>query len=391
MLISLSRYLFLQAAGPFAVTSFVLTGIIWLTQALRMLDILIAQGQTLFIFFELTALALPRTLVIVLPISLFCAVLYTLHKLISDSEIVVMFAAGVSRITVALPLLAIAVSTSVLILFFSIYLAPAGMRELKSRLYEIRSDVATSMIREGTFTNPANGLTVYVRERTADGTTHGVLVHDSRNPNEPITYMAETGSLVQGPNGPLLVMFNGNIQRASREDGKAAGAATLLYFDKYTYDLSQYMENQPSFTYEGRERYFNELINPASDDKYGQEHRIKLTAEAHERLVEGVYPTMFTLIALAALLPAPFNRRGYASRMALAAGVALSVRLAGFAISDAAGYNLHFVPLMYLVPLIVSGVCIAIIAGLRFDRLWQGANLYAAFWSRRLKGGGSPS
>ena len=147
----------------------------------------------------------------------------------------------------------------------------------------------------------------------------------------------------------------------------------------------------PSFTYEGRERYFNELINPASDDKYGQEHRIKLTAEAHERLVEGVYPTMFTLIALAALLPAPFNRRGYASRMALAAGVALSVRLAGFAISDAAGYNLHFVPLMYLVPLIVSGVCIAIIAGLRFDRLWQGANLYAAFWSRRLKGGGSPS
>ncbi|PKP99541.1 MAG: hypothetical protein CVT73_25555, partial [Alphaproteobacteria bacterium HGW-Alphaproteobacteria-12] len=55
MLKSLSRYLFLQAAGPFAVTSIVLTGIIWLTQALRMLDVLIAQGQTLFIFFELTA------------------------------------------------------------------------------------------------------------------------------------------------------------------------------------------------------------------------------------------------------------------------------------------------------------------------------------------------
>ena len=78
MLKSLSHYLLLQALGPFIVASIVLTGIIWLTQALRMLDVLITQGQTLLTFFELTALALPSTLVIVLPISLFCAMLYTI-------------------------------------------------------------------------------------------------------------------------------------------------------------------------------------------------------------------------------------------------------------------------------------------------------------------------
>lgn len=375
MLKSLSRYLFLQALGPFIVASIVLTGIIWLTQALRMLDVLITQGQTLPTFFELTALALPSTLIIVLPISLFCAVLYMLHKLISDSEIVVMFAAGVSRWVVALPLLAIAVGTSIVILSFSIYIAPAGMRELKGRLYEIRSDVATAMIREGAFSNPANGLTVFVRERETDGTAHGVLVHDSRNRMEPVTYMAETGSLVQGPNGPLLVMFNGNIQRVSRKSDKDMGATTLLYFDKYTYDLSQYMEDRPNFTYEGRERYFHELVSPAADDVYGQQNRVKLRADAHERLVEGFYPTMLTLIALAALLPAPFNRRGYASRMAMAAGIALTVRIGGFALADAAGHNLQLAPLMYLLPIAVCGICLAVIAGVPFDswrqRLWR--------------------
>ena len=368
---SLSRYLFLQTLGPFLVASFVLTGIIWLTQALRMLDVLITQGQTLLTFFELTALALPSTLIIVLPISLFCAILYTMHKLIGDSEIVVMFSAGVSRWVVATPLLVVAITTSIVILMFSIHFAPAGMRALKSRLYEIRSDVATSMIREGTFSNPASGLTVYVRERDADGTTYGILVHDGRNPKEPITYMAETGSLVDGPNGPLLVMFNGNIQRVSREDDEDAGAATLLYFDKYTYDLSQYIDERPSFSYEGRERYFHELVNPAADDTYARQNRGKLLADAHERIVEGFYPAMLALIALAALLPAPFNRRGYASRMAVAAAAALLIRILGFALANATSRDLYLAPLMYLLPLAVGGLCVAIIGGVRFDAVWQ--------------------
>ena len=111
MLQSLTRYIFWQSAVPFAIVTFVLTGIIWLTQALRMLDVLISQGQSIFSYFDLTVLALPSTLAIVLPISLLCAVLYALHKLISDSEVVVMFSAGMSMWRVALPVLAVAGAT----------------------------------------------------------------------------------------------------------------------------------------------------------------------------------------------------------------------------------------------------------------------------------------
>ncbi|MGB6085292.1 LPS export ABC transporter permease LptF [Parvibaculum sp.] len=367
---SLSRYLFIQVLGPFLVASFVLTGIIWLTQALRMLDVLITQGQTLLTFFELTAFALPGTLMIVLPISLFCAVLYALHKLIGDSEIVVMFAAGISRWRVAIPIVAVALLTSVIILSFSIYLAPAGLRELKSRLYEIRSDVATSMIREGTFSNPASGLTVYVRDRDSGGAAHGILVHDGRNPEEPITYMAETGTLINGANGPMLVMFNGNIQRGSREAG-AVRPATILYFDKYTYDLSQYMEDRPVLAFEGRERYFHELINPDPNDAYARQNRKRLLADAHERIVEGFYPVALTLVALAALLPAPFSRRGYATRVATAAAAALLARILGFAIANAAARNSYLIPLMYLFPFAVCGICAAIIGDARFGLIWQ--------------------
>lgn len=364
----LSRYLFMQTLGPFLVASIVLTGIIWLTQALRMLDVLITQGQTLLTFFQLTALALPSTLMVVMPVSLFCAILYALNKLIVDSEVVVMFSAGVSRMRLAVPFISLSVLTALIILSFSIYIAPAGLRELRTRLFEIRSDVATAMIREGAFNNPAQGLTVYVRERDSGGSTHGILVHDGRNHNEPITYMAESGSLIEQGNRLLFVMYNGSIQRVSRE-GNSTGPATILFFDKYTYDLSQHMDRRPALSFETRERSFGELINPAPDDTYAQANRKKLIAEANERIVEGLYPVTLTLIALAALLPAPFSRRGYASRLAIAALAALTVRILGFAISNAATQDLRIIPLMYVLPAVVCALSLAMIGGARFDAI----------------------
>ena len=363
MLQSLTRYIFWQTAVPFAIVTFVLTGIIWLTQALRMLDVLISQGQSIFSYFDLTVLALPSTLAIVLPISLLCAVLYALHKLISDSEVVVMFSAGMSMWRVAVPVLAVAGAVSVVVLALNIYVAPAGLRELKSRLYEIRGDVVTTMLREGTFTNPTEGLTVYVRERSSDGTVHGILVQDSRNKMKPTTYLAETGSLVKSPAGPRLVMFNGNIQRVERTDDGESGPVTLLYFDKYTYDLSSYIQQEPDYYNEARERYFSELVNPAPDDAYAQQFRTQLLADANDRISNAIYPLLFALVALAALLPAPFSRRGYGMRIALAAGIALFFRVLAFGIVSSAATAPATIPVMYIVPLLVCAMAAAVLSG----------------------------
>ncbi|MGB5093772.1 MAG: LPS export ABC transporter permease LptF [Parvibaculum sp.] len=367
MLNGLSRYIILQTAAAFAVTAFVLTGIIWLTQALKLLDLLISQGQSIGTYFELTMLALPSTLAIILPISLFCAVLYVLNKLISDSEIVVMYAAGVSLWRTALPFLLLAGFVSVLVLIFNLYLAPAGLRELKSRMYAIRGDIASSMLKEGAFTNPAEGLTVYVRERSFDGSVHGILVQDGRSPEMPITYMAETGSLVTTPEGPRLVMFNGNIQRVSRKAADKAGAVTLLYFDKYSYDLGQYMGSGPTYVNEARERYFSELVSPDPGDEWAQRNQRAMLADAHDRIANALFPLAFAFVALAALLPAPFSRRGYGMRLAVAGAVALGVRVIGFGMAGLSATSSLYIPMMYLVPIAAGLISAGMINGLRFS------------------------
>src|ERR1700684_3310342 len=93
----LSIYLLRQLVGPVALFSFLLTSVIWLSQSLRLLDLVINRGQSAPTFVYLTVLMLPSLLVVILPIAFFAGALYGLHKLNADSELVVMSAAGFSR------------------------------------------------------------------------------------------------------------------------------------------------------------------------------------------------------------------------------------------------------------------------------------------------------
>ena len=113
MLDRLTRYMIRQTVWPLLMVSFVLAGIIWLTQSLRMLDLIINQGQTFGIFLKMTLLFQSGIVAIILPIALFIAVLYCLQRLILDSELVVVFAAGVGRWRIAKPFLIVAGGTAV--------------------------------------------------------------------------------------------------------------------------------------------------------------------------------------------------------------------------------------------------------------------------------------
>ena len=42
---SLARYIFRQLAGPLFVVTLTLTGVVWLTQSLRFLDLIINRGS----------------------------------------------------------------------------------------------------------------------------------------------------------------------------------------------------------------------------------------------------------------------------------------------------------------------------------------------------------
>src|ERR1700712_2899815 len=93
---SIDKYIFRTTLASFALVLISLTGVIWITQALRGIDLMTSQGQTIITFLGFTSLVIPALVLIIAPIALMIAISHTLIKLATDSEIIVMNAAGFS-------------------------------------------------------------------------------------------------------------------------------------------------------------------------------------------------------------------------------------------------------------------------------------------------------
>src|SRR5881394_3252963 len=127
----LDRYILRQCFGVMIFVTAALSAAIWLAQSLRLIDLIVNRGLSIEIFLYLAALILPRFLDIVLPIGVFIAVLFTFNKLLAESEIVVMRAAGMSQLGLAKPALALATFAWVVLFAMSAYFLPASNRAFK--------------------------------------------------------------------------------------------------------------------------------------------------------------------------------------------------------------------------------------------------------------------
>lgn len=353
------KYIILNLAAPTLLITLTLTGIIWLTQSLRFVDMIVNRGLGFMDFLYLSSLLLPSLLLIILPIALFTAVIFTYNKLIVDSEMVVLRSAGLNRFSLAFPALIVAAVLTIFSYIISLYLLPTSYRNFKDTQAFIRDNYASVLLQEGVFNNPTKGLTVYIDERQDNGMLRGIMVHDNRDVKNPITMMAQEGKLIQTPKGPRFDLINGNRQEINHKDGQLS----LLYFDRYTLDISVYTKTQETRWREPKERYLHELLYPEAETP---EHLIsKLLAEAHQRLTWPIYNIALTLIALCGLLSGQFNRRGQWKRILSATGVTIVTVAAGLSITNIIANSPALAPLPYMLIIIIISFCFYILVGKR--------------------------
>ncbi|MBM3518368.1 MAG: LPS export ABC transporter permease LptF, partial [Alphaproteobacteria bacterium] len=340
---STTRYVLQQLIVPFVLVSAVLTGVIWLSQSLRFIDMIINMGVPPWTFFTLTLLLLPTALAYILPLAVLCAILFSYNRLVGDSELVVLRAVGLGPWRLAAPGLLLAGLATGIMFVISLYLMPAGFRAFKSEQFMLRHDLAAIPLREGVFNSLGNNLTVYVRMRDADGALRGILVHDSREPARPVTMMAESGLLVRTDQGPRFILGNGNRQEVQADRKQLS----MLYFERYSLDLTRYIDAAGDRWLEPGERFLPELFWP-DDSLDDRRNRDELIAEGHWRLVMPLYPLGFALIALAAMLGGPFNRREQWRRVWLmAVPAALTLELTGLALRAVTAETPEAIPLLY--------------------------------------------
>jgi lipopolysaccharide export system permease protein len=324
---SIGRYIFRTTFGAFVLVLVSLTGAIWLTQALRDVDLMTSQGQTILVFFGITSLVIPQLVMVIAPVALVVAVSHNLHKLAADSEIIVMNGAGMRPWALLKPFLAVTLIASLLLSFISAYLAPASLRALRAWITEVRTDLVSNIVQPGRFIAIDRGLAFYIRERRPNGLLLGLLMDDLRDPNTRVTIVAERGQLVKNDQGSFLILENGSIQRRELKQHDP----NIVLFDRYAFDLSQFSTGPQVVKLSVRERYLWQLLWPDASDPQAKDQDGQIRAELHDRLLAPLYPFAFVLIAFAFLGAPRTTRQSQAwSVTAVILGVS-AVRLVGFA------------------------------------------------------------
>ena len=340
-------YLFRQLLAPTVAASLALGGVAVLSQTLSSLDLLVDQRQSIVTFIRIVMFSLPELLALVLPIAVFVAGLMALNRLHIEQEIVVCFAAGMSRWKVIAPAMKLATLATLLTLVVNLWVEPWCARQMREELFRIRTDLAASLVKPGEFTQPAPGLTLYVQQVERGGVLKNLFIYQDKGAGGSTTYTALQGVITKRNGQPVLVMRNG-----SNEGFNSSGVLNYLAFDEYTLDLGGYINTVDRLHFKTADRYLHELMHPDLTQWWERQNRKQMLAEGHYRLSSPLYSITFMALALWAVLGGSFSRLGYGRRVARAALAAAMIRILGFGVQAACGSNINLNVLQYALPVI---------------------------------------
>lgn len=340
-----STHLFKNLLFTFLFTTLILTGIVILVQSLRFLEIIIQAGAPATTFVTMILYAVPRLLEIIIPLALFAAIIFVYNKMSGDSEIVIMRNAGASPFQLAMPAIILALGLTIIMYVITTWMAPTFLSKLQTLKHVARGEYSSLLFRPGVFNTIDNGITIYVRERGAEGVLKGIMVYDARESNEyPVTIMASKGQAFVDDEGHKVVVYNGMRQQFDAQKK----VLSKLNFDQYNIFIPDQISPVSQRWKEPNERTLIELLNPDLTSKDDRNRFNELFVEAHRRITTPLLTMIFALIGTVPFLFGSVKRRGYANRIFISAGLVLIFQglfLAGF---NFAKSNLAGVPLMYL-------------------------------------------
>ena len=317
------RYMLSQLMMLFGFFALVLVLVYWVNSAVQLFDQLVADGQNLSVFLELTMLTLPSLIRLVLPIAGFAAALYVTNRLSSDSELTVMQATGFSPFRLARPVLVFGLVAGLLTGALTVVINPLANARLAERQAEIARNATARLLQEGEFLSPVSGITIYIRDVTAEGELRDLLISDSRDPAETVTYTAASAYLVETASAPQLVMIDGLVQVLQPE----AARLSTTRFEDFAYDLAPLTRGSDDDSRHSREISTRELLNPTPQTLADTGRAAaRLAVEAHDRIASAVLAAAAPLIGFATLLIGGFSRFGVWRQVLGAIGLIIVVQ-----------------------------------------------------------------
>jgi len=350
------RYMLGQLLVFFGFFSLILVLIYWVNRAVRLFDRLIADGQSAWVFLELTSLSLPSIIRIMLPLSAFVAAVYVTNRMSSDSELTVVQATGYSPFRLARPVIVFGVIVAVLMSILTNVLVPLSTERLITRQAEIAQTMTARLLTPGEFLTPTDDVTFYIRELTPNGEMLDIFISESTNPTQRTTYTAARAYLVRTENGPQLVMVDGLSQTLNLETNRLL----ITRFEDFVYDVSALMSDDAVRKISVNGLSTMALLRPSAQtiaDTNQTGDQLKL--RGHDRIAQAALGFVAGLVGFSALVVGGFSRFGLWRNIIFAVGLVILLKILEGTGTSIARTNAALWPFVYLAG--IGGVVISVI------------------------------
>ncbi len=352
----LQRYIFKKAGFATLMIVAALVGVIWLVQALREVDIITQNSQTLTTYLSITFLVVPNLALAIAPIALLLATIHTLNTLNTNSELVVISASGASGWAIGKPLLILALVTSLFTGLVAHVISPYSLQHVKRLVTEMRADLVSVVLREGRFTTIEEGLTFHVAKKGAAGLLSGIVISDDREKDTALLFSAKEGIVIRNQLGSFLNLKDGEILQTNKEDN----TTTIIKYESYSFDLSTFAGTTEIGRLRIKERPTWQLLAPDPNDQEYKNNPNRYSQQIHERFSEMLWPFANVLVILAIAGQARSSRQGHSTSIFIGFCILAIARGFGFSFVSGLKTNADLAWLVYAVP----SVCI--VAGLFF-------------------------
>ncbi|MBS0960127.1 MULTISPECIES: LPS export ABC transporter permease LptF [Acetobacter] len=354
---TLDRYIFHQLFVALLATTGGLAALIWLMQSLHFVSLVVDRGLSLGVFIKLTSLLVPSFVAVILPITTFVVSLFVYQRLAGDRELTVMRAAGLSPFATAKPGVSCAIMATICGFLLNLWIVPHSYHAFRAYEFQIRNKMAAFMLQEGVFTKVSDVMTVYIRSRSHDGTLHGIMVEDDRQPDRHATILANHGTLVVVDDVPRVILYDGSRQVINKQTGRL----DMLVFKEDTMDLTSQKQAESRST-DAAEMSLSMLLHP-DPELVSERDTGKFKVEGWRRLTSPLTCFSFAMVGLFAVLRGVFSRHGNIKRPLGAILAVVGLLACNLVLQNLASRNTSLIPLIPVLALLPGLICSAILFG----------------------------
>jgi len=219
----------------FLISSFALTLIIWVIQAVNYLDIVTEDGHSFKVYFFFTLLSLPKIFSQSLPFVFFLSIFYIISDFEDKNQLLIYWSHGINKLQVVNKIVQLSIIFVFVQIIFSTIIVPYTQDKSRSFIRNSNLDFFPNLIKPKKFIDTVKGLTIFIEKKNNDGSYKNILLKDESNKDNIQIIVARKGEILINQNKKMLLLDNGEIIRINKDKG-----TTSFNFKTTQFDLEKY-------------------------------------------------------------------------------------------------------------------------------------------------------